>query len=51
MTHTLTRRPIFVSHAMAAVEELCDRVVWIDHGRIKMEEMPQTVIEEYQRSS
>lgn len=42
---------IFVSHAMAAVEELCDRVVWIDHGQIKMEGAPQTVIKEYQRST
>ena len=42
---------IFVSHEMAAVEELCDRVVWIDHGEIKMEGMPQAVINNYRSAT
>ena len=42
---------IFVSHAMAAVEELCDRVVWIDHGEIKIEGMPQAVINNYRSAT
>ncbi|WP_054721720.1 ABC transporter ATP-binding protein [Lacticaseibacillus nasuensis] len=28
---------MFVSHSIAQVEELCDKVIWIDHGRVVME--------------
>lgn len=27
---------LFVSHTMAQVQQLCDRVVWLDHGEVKM---------------
>lgn len=39
---------MFVSRAMAAVEERCDVLVWIDQGRIRMSAESQTVIGEYQ---
>ena len=42
---------VIVSHDMEEIEKLCDRVVWIDHGKIRMTGEPQTVIEEYQRST
>lgn len=25
---------IYVSHSLASIEELCDRVVWLEHGRV-----------------
>lgn len=27
---------LFVSHSLEQIRELCDRVVWIDHGKVKM---------------
>lgn len=38
---------ILVSHDFAAVREICDRVVWIDEGRVRVEGEPSKVIEEY----
>lgn len=26
---------LYVSHSMASIEELCDRVVWLEHGTVK----------------
>lgn len=39
---------LFVSHAMQEVKALCDRVVWLEHGRIRMAGNPEDVITEYQ---
>jgi ABC-type polysaccharide/polyol phosphate transport system ATPase subunit len=38
---------ILVSHDFAAVREICDRAVWIDEGRVRVEGEPAKVIEEY----
>jgi lipopolysaccharide transport system ATP-binding protein len=38
---------IFVSHDMAAVTELCSRVIWIESGVIKMDGLPKIVAEKY----
>jgi homopolymeric O-antigen transport system ATP-binding protein len=42
---------ILVSHDLAAVREICDRAVWIDQGRVRLEGEPAKVIEEYVGSS
>ncbi len=39
---------LFVSHSMEEVRGLCDRVLWLDHGRMKMIGEPEEVIREYQ---
>jgi ABC-type polysaccharide/polyol phosphate transport system ATPase subunit len=41
---------VFISHDLAAVERLCDRVLLLDHGRILRQGRPREVILEYQQS-
>lgn len=41
------RTVLFVSHNMAAVENLCGRAIWIDGGRIRRDGETRHVIEEY----
>jgi len=41
------RTVLFVSHNMAAVENLCSRVIWIDRGMVRMDGRPKDVIKSY----
>jgi len=41
------RTVLFVSHNMAAVENLCSRAIWIDAGRVRLDGSPKDVIEAY----
>jgi lipopolysaccharide transport system ATP-binding protein len=41
---------LFVSHNLAAVENLCERCVWIDHGQVHMDGETHTVIRDYMAS-
>ena len=41
---------LFVSHSIEQVEYLCNKIVWLDHGRIKMSGDVKTVCEEYRKS-
>ena len=38
---------LFCSHSLYQVEAFCDRVLWLDHGSIKLFGEPQTVVQEY----
>ncbi|MEM6820979.1 MAG: ABC transporter ATP-binding protein [Verrucomicrobiota bacterium] len=38
---------VFVSHSSAQIVGLCDRVAWIDKGRLRLTGQPQEVIEAY----
>ncbi len=38
---------VFVSHSLPNVVEFCDRVMWLDQGRIRKTGDPQTVIDMY----
>src|SRR3989344_9181723 len=38
---------IIVSHELDQIKELCDRVVWLDHGKIVLNDKPETVIKAY----
>jgi lipopolysaccharide transport system ATP-binding protein len=42
---------LFVSHDMEAIMRVCNRVVWIDHGRLMKEGDPEEVVTEYQNTS
>jgi len=41
------RTVLFVSHNMAAVENLCSRCIWIDAGKVVMDGAPREVIQAY----
>lgn len=41
---------VFVSHSAGAVQELCTRVAWIEHGRLQMIGDTKAVIQAYQQS-
>ncbi|MDN4475154.1 ABC transporter ATP-binding protein [Demequina sp. SYSU T00192] len=40
-----------VSHSMRSIKETCTRVIWIDHGTLKMDGDPEDVIREYKKST
>ena len=40
---------LFVSHNLAAIKRFCDRVVLLDHGRVRLEGSPDAAIAEYSR--
>jgi len=40
---------VLVSHSMEQVKKLCDRVLWLDAGRIKMTGSPDEVLPAYSR--
>ena len=42
---------LFVSHALPAVATNCDRTIWLDHGRVKMDAATPGVIEAYETAS
>ena len=41
---------LFVSHSIGQVESLCNKIVWLDHGHIKMSGDVKTVCEDYKKS-
>ncbi len=45
------RTVLFVSHNMMAMEDLCDRVVWLDDGRVVDEGKPGAVVSNYLQGS
>ena len=44
------RTILFVSHNLSAVENLCERCVWIDEGKVRMDGESRTVIRDYMGS-
>ncbi len=38
---------VLVSHSMIAVHNLCEQVVWLEHGRVKMNDSARHVVDEY----
>jgi len=42
---------VLVSHNLEAIKKYCDRVIWLDGGKIKMEGNAKEVVEEYKKSS
>lgn len=40
---------LFVSHSIDQIEEMCDRVIWIENHKVKMTGDAKTVCQEYRR--
>jgi ABC-type polysaccharide/polyol phosphate transport system ATPase subunit len=38
---------VFVSHNLQDIEEICDRAIWLDHGRVIAEGEPKIIIDKY----
>jgi len=38
---------LFVTHSSTAVTELCTRAIWIENGRLLMDDTPKRVVEKY----
>lgn len=38
---------VIVSHSLAQIEQICDRCLWLNEGRIVMDDLPQEVGDEY----
>lgn len=45
------RTILFVSHSMPALESLCNRVIWIDHGTLVADGEPRKIIADYIESA
>jgi ABC-type polysaccharide/polyol phosphate transport system ATPase subunit len=43
------RTVIFVSHSLALVEDLCDRVLWLDGGKVRLAGEPRRVVDAYRQ--
>lgn len=41
---------LFVSHSLEQVKDLCERVVWLEHGKIKKIGLAKEICEEYYKS-
>lgn len=42
---------VTVSHNLGLIESLCSRVIWMEHGRIKADGLPNEIIPLYERSA
>jgi len=38
---------VFISHNLSAVRDLCDRIIWLDKGKIREEGDPSEIVDEY----
>ena len=38
---------VLVSHDLAAIQSLCNRAIWLDHGQLRMQGDPDEVVEAY----
>jgi lipopolysaccharide transport system ATP-binding protein len=50
VTEKSSRTIIFVSHNMASIRNLCNRCIWLNHGKIEMIGNSEKVISEYLQS-
>ncbi|MFV0285086.1 MAG: ABC transporter ATP-binding protein, partial [Demequina sp.] len=39
-----------VSHSMTSILDTCNRVIWIDHGELRMDGDPDEVVKAYKAS-
>jgi ABC-2 type transport system ATP-binding protein len=39
---------VIVSHSLSQIEKICQRTIWLEQGKIRMDGLPQTVHEQYE---
>ena len=44
-----TTTVLYVSHSLESIRELCTKVVWLEHGTMKMIGDPDTICDTYYR--
>jgi len=42
---------VFVSHNLESLQEICTRVLWLDHGKLILEGEPAAVIAAYRKET
>jgi teichoic acid transport system ATP-binding protein len=42
---------IIVSHNLGQIEKLCSRVLWLEHGRVREDGLPEDVLAHYMQES
>ena len=42
---------LFVSHNLGQLREMCDRVIWLDHGRVRAIGSPQEICDAYEKEA
>ena len=42
---------VLVSHSLENIKRLCDRAIWLEDGKIKMDGEPEEVVKKYQESA
>jgi ABC-2 type transport system ATP-binding protein/lipopolysaccharide transport system ATP-binding protein len=42
---------LFVSHSLGQVEKLCERVVWLESGKVRKIGQTKEIIEEYKKTT
>jgi ABC-2 type transport system ATP-binding protein len=47
--HREGRTVMFVSHSMEQVSDVCERVIWLERGRLQLDGPTREVLEEYER--
>jgi ABC-2 type transport system ATP-binding protein/lipopolysaccharide transport system ATP-binding protein len=45
------RTVVFVSHDLGSVNQICERSIWLDHGRLRLDGPSPDVIDEYVRNA
>lgn len=40
---------VYVSHSMSAIRDICDRVIWLDKGKVRAEGKVEEVVKEYKK--
>ena len=41
---------LFVSHSLQQIREMCDRVVWLEHGEVQMVGETKEICDQYEKS-
>lgn len=42
---------VFVSHNLQDIEEICNRTIWLDHGKVMAEGETKVVVDKYRKET